>query len=259
LSKLSENQIQRYAHQIILDEIGIKGQEKLLKAKVFILGVGGLGSPVLMYLASAGIGTLGIADFDKVELSNLQRQILFDTKSINKLKVEIAKKKINSINPNVKINIYKKKITNLNINKIIPEYDIVVDGSDNFETKYLINDACIKNKKILISASLNGFEAQIITFKAWIKSTNNPCYRCLFPENYKNTNTYNCREGGIIGGLAGTIGSLQSVEVIKEILNIGESLNGKLLIIDLLNGNLKKLKVKRNKKCLNYCKFLIKD
>ena len=259
MSKLSENQIQRYAHQIILDEIGIKGQEKLLKAKVFILGVGGLGSPVLMYLASAGIGTLGIADFDKVELSNLQRQILFDTKSINKLKVEIAKKKINSINPNVKINIYKKKITNLNINKIIPEYDIVVDGSDNFETKYLINDACIKNKKILISASLNGFEAQIITFKAWIKSTNNPCYRCLFPENYKNTNTYNCREGGIIGGLAGTIGSLQSVEVIKEILNIGESLNGKLLIIDLLNGNLKKLKVKRNKKCLNYCKFLIKD
>jgi len=259
LSKLSENQIQRYAHQIILDEIGIKGQEKLLKAKVFILGIGGLGSPVLMYLASAGIGTLGIADFDKVELSNLQRQILFDTKSINKLKVEIAKKKINSINPNVKINIYKKKITNLNINKIIPEYDIVVDGSDNFETKYLINDACIKNKKILISASLNGFEAQIITFKPWIKSTNNPCYRCLFPENYKNTNTYNCREGGIIGGLAGTIGSLQSVEVIKEILNIGESLNGKLLIIDLLNGNLKKLKVKRNKKCLNYCKFLIKD
>ena len=259
MTKLSENQIQRYAHQIILDEIGIKGQEKLLKAKVFILGVGGLGSPVLMYLASAGIGTLGIADFDKVELSNLQRQILFDTKSINKLKVEIAKKKINSINPNVKINIYKKKITNLNINKIIPEYDIVVDGSDNFETKYLINDACIKNKKILISASLNGFEAQIITFKPWIKSTNNPCYRCLFPENYKNTNTYNCREGGIIGGLAGTIGSLQSVEVIKEILNIGESLNGKLLIIDLLNGNLKKLKVKRNKKCLNYCKFLIKD
>ena len=259
MSKLSENQIQRYAHQIILDEIGIKGQEKLLKAKVFILGIGGLGSPVLMYLASAGIGTLGIADFDKVELSNLQRQILFDTKSINKLKVEVAKKKINSINPNVKINIYKKKITNLNINKIIPEYDIVVDGSDNFETKYLINDACIKNKKILISASLNGFEAQIITFKPWIKSTNNPCYRCLFPENYKNTNTYNCREGGIIGGLAGTIGSLQSVEVIKEILNIGESLNGKLLIIDLLNGNLKKLKVKRNKKCLNYCKFLIKD
>ena len=259
MSKLSENQIQRYAHQIILDEIGIKGQEKLLKAKVFILGIGGLGSPVLMYLASAGIGTLGIADFDKVELSNLQRQILFDTKSINKLKVEIAKKKINSINPNVKINIYKKKITNLNINKIIPEYDIVVDGSDNFETKYLINDACIKNKKILISASLNGFEAQIITFKPWIKSTNNPCYRCLFPENYKNTNTYNCREGGIIGGLAGTIGSLQSVEVIKEILNIGESLNGKLLIIDLLNGNLKKLKVKKNKKCLNYCKFLIKD
>jgi len=252
LTKLSEKQIQRYAHQIILDEIGIKGQEKLLKTKVFILGVGGLGSPVALYLASAGIGTLGLADFDKVELSNLQRQILFDQKSINKSKVDVAKKKIYSINSNLKINIYKKKITNLNIDKIISNYDIIVDGSDNFETKYLINDSCIKNKKILISASLNGFEAQITTFKPWIKSMGNPCYRCLFPENYKNTNIPNCRDGGIIGGLAGTIGSFQSVEVIKEILNIGESLNGKLYVIDLLNGNFKKLNIKKNKKCL-YC------
>ena len=259
MSKLSEKQIQRYAHQIILDEIGVKGQEKLLKTKVFILGIGGLGSPVVMYLTSAGIGTLGIADFDKVELSNLQRQILFDEKSINKLKVEVAKKKINSMNPNVKINIYKRKITNLNIDKIISKYDIVVDGSDNFETKYLINDACIKNKKTLVSASLNGFEAQLSTFKPWVKSKNNPCYRCLFPENYKDTNTYNCRESGIIGGLAGAIGSLQSVEVIKEILNIGESLNGKLFIINLLNGNFKKLKIKRNKKCLKGCKFLFNN
>ena len=259
MSKLTENQIERYAHQIILDEIGTKGQEKLLKTKVFILGAGGLGSPVLIYLASAGVGTLGIADFDKVELSNLQRQILFDKKSINKLKVEVAKKKINNLNPSIKLNIYKKKITNLNIDKIISKYDIVVDGSDNFETKYLVNDACIKNKKTLVSASLNGFEAQISIFKAWIKSIDNPCYRCLFPEDYKNTNISNCRESGIIGGLAGTVGSIQSVEVIKEILNIGESLNGKLFIIDLLNGIFKKLKVKKNKKCLNGCKFLTKN
>ena len=149
MSKLTENQIERYAHQIILDEIGTKGQEKLLKTKVFILGAGGLGSPVLIYLASAGVGTLGIADFDKVELSNLQRQILFYKKSINKLKVEISKKKINNLNPSIKLNIYKKKITNLNIDKIFSKYDIVVDGSDNFETKYLVNDACIKNKKLL--------------------------------------------------------------------------------------------------------------
>ena len=259
MSKLTENQIQRYAHQIILDEIGTKGQEKLLKTKVFILGAGGLGSPVLIYLASAGVGTLGIADFDKVELSNLQRQILFDKKSINKLKVEIAKKKINNLNPSIKLNIYKKKITNLNIDKIISKYDIVVDGSDNFETKYLVNDACIKNKKTLVSASLNGFEAQISIFKPWIKSIDNPCYRCLFPEDYKNTNISNCRESGIIGGLAGTVGSIQSVEVIKEILNIGKSLNGKLFIIDLLNGIFRKLKVKKNKKCLNGCKFLTKN
>ena len=259
MSKLTENQIERYAHQIILDEIGTKGQEKLLKTKVFILGAGGLGSPVLIYLASAGVGTLGIADFDKVELSNLQRQILFDKKSINKLKVEVAKKKINNLNPSIKLNIYKKKITNLNIDKIISKYDIVVDGSDNFETKYLVNDACIKNKKTLVSASLNGFEAQISIFKAWIKSIDNPCYRCLFPEDYKNTNISNCREGGIIGGLAGAVGSIQSVEVIKEILNIGKSLNGKLFIIDLLNGIFKKLKVKKNKECLNGCKFLTKN
>ena len=248
MSKLTENQIQRYAHQIILDEIGTKGQKKLLKTKVFILGAGGLGSPVLIYLASAGVGTLGIADFDKVELSNLQRQILFDKKSINKLKVEVAKKKINNLNPSIKLNIYKKKITNLNIDKIISKYDIVVDGSDNFETKYLVNDACIKNKKTLVSASLNGFEAQISIFKPWIKSIDNHCYRSLFHEDYKNTNISNCREGGIIGGLAGTVGSIQSVEVLKEILNIGESLNGKLFIIDLLNGIFKKLKVKKIKK-----------
>ena len=251
LPKLSEKQIQRYSHQIILNEIGIKGQEKLLNTKVLIVGAGGLGSPAAIYLAAAGIGTLGIIDFDKIELSNLQRQILFDQNNINKSKAEILKNKIKKLNSNTKINIYKKEISENNANKIIKNYDVVVDGSDNFKTKYLLNDICLKNKKVLISASLNGFEAQITTFKSWVRSVNNPCYRCIFPEtNNDSSNISNCEESGIIGGLAGSIGCLQSVEVIKEILNIGESLSGKLLIINLLNSSFKKLKIKRNKKCI---------
>ena len=184
LKKISEEDIQRYAHQIILKNIGIDGQKKLLISKVFILGMGGLGSPVSMYLTSAGIGTLGIADFDNVELSNLQRQVLFDQKSINKSKVEIAKKKLLLMNPKLKINVYKNKITKENVDKIIKKYDVIVDGSDNFETKYLINDSCVKNKKTLISAALRGFEAQITTIKGWVKSKNNPCYEITQEDIY---------------------------------------------------------------------------
>jgi len=250
LKRLSEKDIQRYAHQIILKNIGIDGQKKLLMSKVFILGMGGLGSPVSIYLASAGIGNLGIADFDNVELSNLQRQVLFDQKSINKSKVEVAKKKLLSINSKLKIDIYKKKITKKNIDKIINNYDVIVDGSDNFQTKYLINDSCIKNKKTLVSAALRGFEAQITTIKGWVKSKNNPCYRCMFPEMNKNGYNESYQDCGIVGGIAGIAGSLQSVEVIKEILGIGKNLVGELLIIDLLFNKFRKIKFKKNKKCI---------
>jgi len=250
LKTLSEKDIQRYAHQIILKNIGIDGQKKLLMSKVFILGMGGLGSPVSIYLASAGIGNLGIADFDNVEPSNLQRQILFDQKSINKSKVKVAKKKLLSINSKLKIDIYKKKITKKNIDKIINNYDVIVDGSDNFQTKYLINDSCIKNKKTLVSAALRGFEAQITTIKGWVKSKNNPCYRCMFPEMNKDGYNESYQDCGIIGGIAGIAGSLQSVEVIKEILGIGKNLVGELLIIDLLFNKFRKIKFKKNKKCI---------
>ena len=250
LKTLSEKDIQRYAHQIILKNIGIDGQKKLLMSKVFILGMGGLGSPISIYLASAGIGNLGIADFDNVELSNLQRQVLFDQKSINKSKVEVAKKKLLSINSKLKIDIYKKKITKKNIDKIINNYDVIVDGSDNFQTKYLINDSCIKNKKTLVSAALRGFEAQITTIKGWVKSKNNPCYRCMFPEMNKDDYNESYQDCGIIGGIAGIAGSLQSVEVIKEILGIGKNLVGELLIIDLLFNKFRKIKFKKNKKCI---------
>jgi adenylyltransferase/sulfurtransferase len=249
LKTLSEKDIQRYAHQIILKNIGIDGQRKLLISKVFILGMGGLGSPVSMYLASAGLGTLGIADFDHVEISNLQRQVLFDQNSINKSKVEVAKKKLLLINQKLKINIYKKKITKINIDKIIKDYDVVVDGSDNFQTKYLINDSCIKNKKTLVSAALRGFEAQITTIKGWIKSKNNPCYRCMFPEINKNSYNETYQDCGIVGGIAGIAGSLQSVEVIKDILGIGKNLVGELVVIDLLFNRFKKIKFKKDKKC----------
>ncbi len=249
LKKISEKEIKRYAHQILLKNVGINGQKKLLKAKVFILGVGGLGSPVSMYLASAGIGTIGLADFDKVELSNLQRQILFDQKNINKSKVQVAKKKLLSINPNLKINIYKKKITKLNVDKIISNYDVIVDGSDNFPTKYLINDSCVKNKKTLVSGAIQGFEAQITSIKGWLKSKNNPCYRCIFPEIKKLNNNDNCRNFGVIGGVAGITGSFQSVEVLKNILNIGKPLVGKLVILDLLNNQFKKIKIEKNRNC----------
>ena len=246
LKKISEKDIQRYARQIVLKNIGFDGQKKLMVSKVFILGVGGLGSPVSMYLASAGIGYLGIADFDKVELSNLQRQVLFDQKSINKSKVDVAKKKLLLINPKLKINIYKNKITKENVDKIIKKYDIVVDGSDNFQTKYLINDSCIKNKKTLVSAALRGFEAQITTIKGWVKSKNNPCYRCMFPQSNKTEQNENYQDCGIVGGIAG---SLQSVEVIKDILGIGKNLVGKLIIIDMLFNRFKEIKFKKNKKC----------
>ena len=249
LKTLSEKDIQRYARQIILKNIGLDGQKKLLMSKVFILGMGGLGSPVSMYLTSAGIGYLGIADFDKVELSNLQRQVLFDQKSINKPKVDIAKKKLLLMNPKLKINVYKNKITKENVGKIIKKYDVIVDGSDNFETKYLINDSCVKNKKTLISAALRGFEAQITTIKGWVKSKNNPCYRCMFPKINQDNQNENYQDCGIVGGIAGIAGSLQSVEVIKDILGIGKNLVGKLIILDLLLNRFKEISLKKNKKC----------
>ena len=249
LKKISEKDIQRYARQIVLKNIGFDGQKKLMVSKVFILGMGGLGAPVSMYLTSAGIGCLGIADFDKVELSNLQRQVIFDQKSINKYKVDVAKKKLLSINPKLKINIYKNKITKENVDKIVRKYDVIVDGSDNFQTKYLINDSCVKNKKTLVSAALRGFEAQITTIKGWVKSKNNPCYRCMFPKISQDNQNENYQDCGIVGGIAGIAGSLQSVEVIKDILGIGKNLVGKLIIIDLLLNRFKEIKFKKNKKC----------
>ena len=245
--ELNNKQIKRYSRQIILKNIGPLGQKKLLNSSVLVVGAGGLGSPVLLYLSGLGIGKIGIVDHDKVDLSNLHRQILFDTKDVKKSKSKRAKIKINKINPDIKVILFKKKLTNNNIKKIAENFDVLVDGSDNFETKFLINDYCLKNKKILILGAINRYDGQVFTFN--FKNKNSPCLRCFFQINPSN-DLLNCETSGVIGSIAGIIGTIQANEVLKEILKIGKSLNGYILIIDALNLNFRKVKLKKRPDCI---------
>jgi adenylyltransferase/sulfurtransferase len=242
---LNDEQIERYSRQIILKEIGGKGQEKLLNSKVLIIGAGGLGSPCAYYLAAAGIGQIGIVDSDNVELNNLQRQILHFTEDVGKSKVDSAEEKIKKLNPDVKIKKYKIRLTSENIMDIIEEYPLIVDGSDNFPTRYLVNDACVLSKKILFHAGILRFEGQAIT----IIPGESACYRCLFPEPPPPGFVPSCQEAGIIGVVAGILGLIQANEVIKYILNIGMLLTNQLLIFDALNSNFRKVKVYKNPDC----------
>lgn len=242
----TEEQIERYSRHIILPEVGGKGQAKLLNAKVFVLGAGGLGSPLLLYLAAAGVGTIGIADGDCVDLSNLQRQIIHDTNRIGTHKAVSAKKSIEALNPDVKVIIYKERLIAENIREIIRGYDIVMDGSDNFPTRYLMNDAAFFEKKTLISGSMFRFDGQITIFKP---HAGYPCYRCLYPEPPPKGLVPSCQEAGVLGALAGVVGVIQAVEAIKEILGIGNTLAGHLLIFDALGMNFRKVKVRRDPEC----------
>lgn len=242
---LRDEQIERYSRQIILPNIGGKGQEKILKAKVLIIGAGGLGSPCALYLASAGIGRIGIVDSDAVELNNLQRQILHTTASVGKPKVESAKERLNSINPDIEIIPYKLRLTSENILDIIKEYDIIVDGSDNFPTRYLVNDACVLSKKPLSHGGIFRYDGQAIT----IIPGEGACYRCLFPEPPPPGLVPSCQEAGILGAVAGSIGVIQANEVLKYILGIGELLTGKLLIFNALDSSFRQVKVPRDPKC----------
>jgi len=239
----------RYSRHITLPEIGIEGQEKLLAAKVLVVGAGGLGSPSLLYLAASGVGTIGIVDDDKVDLSNLQRQVLHETCEIGRPKTESAKSALLDLNPDIQINCYQTRLDHNNIESIISNYDIVVDGSDNFETRFLINDNCYKAEKTLVSAAIQGFSGQLSTFKAHLGSPH-PCYRCIYPDIPPAGTAPKCSESGILGGVAGLMGAWQSIEVVKEILGIGESLSGSLVIFDALLATSRKVKVKRNKNCL---------
>ena len=249
-SHLNKKIIERFSRQIVLKDIGIFGQKRILSSKVLVIGAGGLGSPVAEFLSRAGIGSLGIVDNDKVSLSNLHRQSLYNTSDIGKFKVKIAKDKIKKINPNTKVTIYKIRLSNNNFKKIINDYDYIVDGSDNFTTKFLINDFCLKFKKILITGAISKFDGHIFTFD--FKNKKTPCLRCFFQETEISDDLLNCETEGILGTVAGIVGTIQTNEVLKKILNIGKTLDGYIFILDLLNLNFRKVKIKKRKNC--FCK-----
>jgi molybdopterin-synthase adenylyltransferase len=247
--ELNFKDFKRFEKQIILKKVGVSGQKKIKKSKVLIIGMGGLGCPLLTYLASAGVVNIGIVDDDKVELGNLSRQTLFNLSDIGKLKVTQAKSKIKKIYKNIKINIFKEKLLKNNIKKILKNYEIICDGTDNFEARYLINDHCKKNKKILISAAISKFDGQLFKFNFKKKSS---CFRCFMPAKPNREN--NCGSEGIFGPVAGILGSLQANEVLKTILELKNDLNGKILIFNSLNTSLRKAKINFNPNCLNKCK-----
>jgi len=246
--KISNNDLLRYSKQIILKKIGILGQKKIFSARVLIVGIGGLGCPLILYLTNIGVGNIGIVDHDRVDLSNLNRQVLFNTKDVGKFKVIQAKKFLKKINNQIKIDVYKEKIIETNIKNILNKYDIICDCSDNFFTRYLLNDYCLKNKKILISAAINKFEAHIFHFNF---AQNIPCYRCFMPEIPENENK--CDTEGILPSVAGIAGTLQANEVIKSILNNKNELLGKMIVFNTLNLDFRKIKLTKNSNCIFDC------
>jgi adenylyltransferase/sulfurtransferase len=247
MTDFTDSQIERYARHIVLSEVGGIGQSKLLQSRVLVIGAGGLGSPLAMYLAAAGIGTIGLVD-DTVSLSNLQRQIVHGTSRLGEAKTASAAGALKDLNPDVTIIEHRERLTADNALSLIADYDIVADGSDNFATRFLVNDACYLGGKTLVSAALLKFEGQISTFKAYLGGEN-PCYRCLYPAPPAPGVVPSCAEGGVFGALAGVMGSMQGVEIIKEILDIGESQSGWLSIYDALGSSWHKIKLKPSTSC----------
>ena len=244
-TKLNKREIEKFSRQIILKNIGALGQKKIREAKVLIIGMGGLGCPAAEFLTRSGIGTLGIVDHDKVSLSNIHRQTLYTEKNVNKSKVKIAKKKLNEINPKTKINIFNYKLNKIKFNKIIKNYDYIIDGTDNFESKFLINDISLDYKKFLVVGAISKFDGHIFSFD--FKNKNNPSLRDFYQEEVATDDILNCEYDGILGTVAGIVGTIQANEILKKILNIGENLNGFILILDLLNLNIRKIKLKKRK------------
>ena len=245
-TKLSKIEIEKFSRQIILKNIGAIGQRKIQDAKVLIIGMGGLGCPAAEFLTRSGIGTLGIVDHDRVSLSNIHRQTLYTEKDVNKSKVKIAKKKLNEINSKTKINIFNYKLNKIKFNKIIKNYDYIVDGTDNFESKFLINDISLDYKKFLVVGAISKFDGHIFSFD--FKNKNNPSLRDFYQEEVVTDDILNCEYDGILGTVAGIVGTIQANEILKKILNIGQNLNGFVLILDLLNLNIRKVKLKKIKK-----------
>ncbi len=246
--EFSDSQLERYARHIILKEVGGAGQQRLSRAKVLVVGAGGLGSALILYLAAAGIGTIGVVDDDKVSLSNLQRQVLHRTADIGRAKTASAAATVGALNPDVKVVAHETRLRPENAAEVIAGYDLIADGSDNFATRFLVNDACYFLRKPLVSAAMLRFEGQLSTFKAHEPGPH-PCYRCVFREPPPPDLVPSCSEAGILGALAGVMGSLQATEVLKEIVGIGESLSGRLLLYDALSPSFRLVRLKRDPEC----------
>ena len=241
--QLKKNLIERFSRQIVLKDIGILGQKKILSAKVLVVGIGGLGCPVVDTLSRAGVGTIGIADHDKISLSNIHRQNLYNSKDVGKFKVDVIKKKINSINKYIKLIKLKKKITEKNIFEIIKNFEIIVDGSDNFKTKFLLNKYSIKYGKTLIVGAISKFDGHVFTFD--FKNKKTPCLKCFY-QSMPSDDLLNCESEGILGSVAGIVGNIQASEVLKRILNIGKDLNSSILILNLLSLSIRKVNYSKN-------------
>ena len=245
--KIKKDSLIRYSRQIILKNIGIIGQKKIINSKVLIIGAGGLGCPIADLLARSGIGLIGVMDYDKVSLSNIHRQTLYTVKDVNKFKVDVVKKRLNLINKCIKINTYNRKASEKNLINIINKYDIIVDGSDNFKTKFLLNKYSLKFKKILIVGAISKFDGHIFTFD--FNSKKNPCLKCFY-QSEPTDEILNCEAEGILGSTANIIGAIQVNEVLKKILNIGKDLKSNILILDLLNLNFRKVLFKKKRNCI---------
>ena len=244
---LTKKLVERYSRQIVLKNVGPSGQKKIIKSRVLIVGAGGLGCPAIDYLSRAGVGNIGIIDHDKVNISNIHRQSLYNSKDIGKFKVNILKKKIKLINPQVKVKIFKKKIEKENIEKIFKNYDFIIDGSDNFKTKFLLNEYSLKYKKILIIGAISKMDGHIFTFD--FKNKNNPCLKCFY-QSEPSDEVLNCEFEGILGPVAGIVGNIQAIEVLKKILNLSKESNKKILILDLLKLNFRKADFNKKKNCI---------
>ncbi len=242
---LTNEEIQRYSRHLILPEVGVDGQIKLKDAKVLLVGTGGLGAPLALYLAAAGVGTIGLVDFDVVDASNLQRQVIHGTKDIGRPKIDSAAESMLDINPNLKIIKHEVPLTSENAKEIVEQYDMVADGTDNFPTRYLVNDVCVLTGKPNIYGSIFRFEGQASVFA----TDDGPCYRCLYPEPPPPGLVPSCAEGGVLGILPGVIGLIQATEVVKIILGIGQTLQGRLMLYDALNMKFRELKLRRNPDC----------
>jgi molybdopterin-synthase adenylyltransferase len=245
---LTEAQFERYARHLILEEIGEEGQARLMASRVLVVGAGGLGSPLLLYLAAAGVGTLGVIDDDTVDLSNLQRQVVHPTQRIGALKVESARETLAAVNPEIVVETHALRLDASNAAALVARYDLVADGSDNFATRYLLNDVCFAARRTLVGAALSPFDGQISTFKAYLGPPH-PCYRCLFREPPPPDLVPRCETAGILGAVAGVVGTLQATEVLKELLGLGESLSGTLLLYDALRTGFHKIALPRDPDC----------